>query len=64
MAEFLEPHKPHPVGRLVSHPADVAAQHSVLVPEYQQLSILRPVAAEHQDGRAEYSARQHVDDLE
>jgi hypothetical protein len=42
----------------------VAAQHSVLVPEYQQLSILRPVAAEHQDGRAEYSARQYVDDLE
>jgi hypothetical protein len=39
-------------------------QHSVLVPEYQQLSILRPVAAEHQDGRAECSACQHVDDLE
>ena len=48
----------------VSHPADVAAQHGVLVPEYQQLSILRPVAAEHQDSHAEYPARQQVGDLE
>ena len=56
--------EPHPVGRLVSHPADVAAQHGVLVPEYQQLSILRPVAAEHQDSHAEYPARQQVGDLE
>jgi hypothetical protein len=31
----------------------VPAQHRVLVPEYQQLGILRPVAAEHQDGQAE-----------
>jgi len=31
----------------------VAAQHRVLVPEYQQLSILRPVPAEHQDSEAE-----------
>ena len=41
--------EPYPVGRLVTHPADVAAQHRVLVPEYQQLSILRPVPAEHQE---------------
>ena len=45
--------EPHPVGRLVTHPADVAAQHRVLVPEFQQLSILRPVPAEHQDSEAE-----------
>ena len=45
--------EPHPVGRLVTHPADVAAQHCILVPEYQQLSILRPVPAEHQDSEAE-----------
>ena len=56
--------EPHPVGRLVPYPADVPAQHRVLVPEHQQLSILRPVAAEHQDGQAEYPARQQVDDLE
>jgi hypothetical protein len=48
--------EPYPVGRLVTHPAGVAAQHRVLVPEYQQLSILRPVRAGHQDGQAEYPA--------
>jgi hypothetical protein len=56
--------EPHPVGRLVPHPAGVAAQHRVLVPEYQQLSILRPVPAEHQDSQAEHAARQQADDLE
>jgi hypothetical protein len=34
----------------------VAAQHRVLVPEYQQLSIFRQVPAESQDGQAEYPA--------
>ena len=34
----------------------VAAQHRVLVPEYQQLSILRPVPAEYQDSQAGYPA--------
>jgi hypothetical protein len=29
-------------------------QRRVLVPEYQQFSILRRVRAEHQDGQAEY----------
>ena len=56
--------EPHPIGRLVSHPASVAAQYRVLVPEHQQLSVLRQVTAEHQDGQAEYPAREHVDDLE
>jgi len=42
----------------------VPAQDRVLVPEHQQLSILRQVAAEHQDGQAEYPAREQVDDLE
>ena len=50
--------------RLVPHPAGVPTQHHVLVPEHQQLSILRQVSAEHQDGQAEYPARQQVDDLE
>jgi hypothetical protein len=45
-----------PVGRLVAHPAGVAAQHRVLVPEYQQFSILRQVRAGHQGGQAEYPA--------
>ena len=56
--------EPHPVARLVPYPAGVPAQHRVLVPEHEQLGIFRPVAAEHQDGQAEYPARQQVDDLE
>jgi predicted polyphosphate/ATP-dependent NAD kinase len=42
----------------------VPAQHRVLVPEHQQLSILRQVPAERQDSQAEYPARQQIDDLE
>jgi hypothetical protein len=42
----------------------VPAQHRLLVAQNQQLSILGPAAAEHQDGQAEYPARQQVDDLE
>jgi hypothetical protein len=56
--------EPHPVGRLVPHPADVAAQDGVLVPEHEQLSVLRQVPAEYQDSQAEYPANQQVDDLE
>jgi hypothetical protein len=45
--------EPGPVGWLVSHPAGVTAQHRVLMPDHQQLSILRLVSAEHQDRQAE-----------
>jgi hypothetical protein len=45
--------EPGPVARLVPHPADVPAQHRVLVPEHQQFSILRPVPAERQDSQAQ-----------
>jgi hypothetical protein len=45
-------------------PAGVPPLDRVLVPEHQQFSILRQVAAEHQDGHAEYPAREQVDDLE
>jgi len=56
--------EPGPVGRLIPHPAGVPPQYRVLMPENQQLSILRQVAAEHQDSQAEYPAREQVDDLE
>ena len=46
--------EPQPVSRVVPDPADVAAEHRVLMPEHQQLSGLRPAAAEHQDSYAEY----------
>jgi len=45
--------EPYPVGRLVPYPADVAAQHRVLVPEHQQFSVIRQVLTEYQDGQAE-----------
>jgi hypothetical protein len=38
---------PGPASRLVPHPAGVPPQYRVLVPEHQQLSILRQVTAEH-----------------
>jgi len=34
------------------------------VPECQQLRILGQIPAQQQDGKAEYPASQHVDDLE
>ena len=48
----------------IPHPAGMPPQYRVLVPEHEQLGILRPVAPEHQDGKAEYPAREQVDDLE
>jgi hypothetical protein len=39
-------------------------QYRVLMPENQQLSILRQLTAERQDDQAEQPARKHVDDLE
>jgi hypothetical protein len=56
--------EPGPVSRLVPHPADVPPQYRILMPEHQQLSILRQVTAEHQDGQAEHPAHKQVDDLE
>jgi hypothetical protein len=56
--------EPHPVSGLVPHPPGVPAQHRVLVPEHQQLSILSQVPAEYQDGEGGYTADYQVDDLE
>ena len=56
--------EPGPADRLVSHPASVPPQDSVLMPENEQLGILRQATVEHQDGQAEYPAREQLDDLE
>ena len=56
--------EPGTVGRLIPHPADVPPQYRVLMPENQQLSILRQLTAERQDDQAEHPARKHVDNLE
>jgi hypothetical protein len=52
------------VGRLIPRPEDVPPQYRVFMPEHQQLSILRQVTAERQDGQAEHPARKHVEALE
>src|SRR5260370_5682879 len=56
--------EPHPVRCLVPYPAGGPARHRVLVPEHEQLSILRPVRAEYQDSQAECPANKQVADLE
>jgi hypothetical protein len=56
--------EPGPVSWLVPHPAGLPPQYRVLMPEHQQLSILRQATVEHQDDQAEYPAREQVDDLE
>jgi hypothetical protein len=42
----------------------VPPQHRVLVPEHEQFSILGQVSAEYQDGEAQYSANQQIDNRE
>lgn len=56
--------EPGSVTRLVPHPARVPSQYRVLMPEHQQLGILRQVPAEHHDGQAGHAAREQIDDLE
>jgi hypothetical protein len=56
--------EPGPVSRLIPYPAGLPPQDRVLVPEYQQFSILRQVTAAHQDGQAEHPACKQVHDLE
>jgi hypothetical protein len=61
--EPREHREPGPVGGLVPYPAGVPAQHRVLVPEHQQLGVLRAVPADHQDSQAEQPAHHQADDL-
>jgi hypothetical protein len=54
--------EPHPVGRVIPYPADIPAQHRVLVPEYEQLGVFARSARNTRT--AKHPARQQVDDLE
>jgi hypothetical protein len=56
--------EPGPAGWLIPHPASVPAQHRILVPEHQQLGVLRLVAAEHPDSQAKSPAHEQAGDLE
>jgi hypothetical protein len=62
--ESRERGEPGPVGWLVPHPASIPAQDRVLVPEHEQLSVLRLVPAEHQGSRAKSPAHEQTGDLE
>ena len=50
--------KPQPVGRLVADPADLAAQHRVLVAKYQELGVLGHVTPGQHHQAAEQTANE------
>ena len=52
--------EPGPVNGLVSHPADVAAQHRVLVAQNQQLGVLGQTTTEQHDQQPEHGTDDHV----
>jgi hypothetical protein len=54
---------PGRISWLVPHPAGLAPQDRVLIPQHQ-LRILGQVAAEHQDIQTEHTAHEHVDNPE
>ena len=56
--------EPQPVARLVADPADLAAQHRVLVPEHQELGILGYLTPGQHHQAAEQTAHKQVDDRE
>ena len=56
--------EPQPVRRLVADPADLAAQHRVLVPEHQELGILGHLTPGQHHQAAEQTAHEQVDDRE
>jgi hypothetical protein len=53
--------EPQPVGRLVADPADLAAQHRVLVPEHQEFGILGHLTPGQHHQAAEQAAREQVE---
>jgi hypothetical protein len=54
--------EPQPVARLITDPANLAAQDSVLVPEHQQFGVLgNPVPCQHRQA-AEQAAYEQVED--
>jgi hypothetical protein len=52
--------EPDPVSGLVSRPADVAAQHRVLVAQNQQLGVLGQITTEQHDQQPEHGTDDHV----
>jgi hypothetical protein len=56
--------EPQPVARLVADPADLSAQHRVLMTQHQQLGVPgHPTSTPHHQA-SEQAAREHVDDRE
>jgi hypothetical protein len=56
--------EPGPVTGLVPHPADVAAQHRVLVAQNQQLGVLGQITTEQHDQQPEHGTDDQVNEGE
>jgi hypothetical protein len=56
--------EPGPVSGLVPRPADVAAQHRVLVAQDQQLGVLGQITTEQHDQQPEHGTDDHVNEGE
>jgi hypothetical protein len=54
--------EPHPVDGPVVHPSDLSAQHGVLVPQHQQLSILAQVSPHQHGAQTQQPAHEPVQD--
>jgi len=54
--------EPQPVTRPVADPADLAAQHRVLVPEHQELGVLRYLVPGQHRQAAEQTTHEQVDE--
>jgi hypothetical protein len=55
---------PQPVARLVADPADLTAQHRVLMPQHQQLGVLGHLTPASHHQASEQAARKQADDRE
>jgi hypothetical protein len=56
--------EPGPVSGLVPHPADVAAQHRVLVAQDQQLRVLGQITTEQHDQQTKHGTDDQIDEGE
>jgi hypothetical protein len=54
--------QPQPVARLVTDPAGLAAQDSILVPQYQELSVLGRLGPGQHRQAAQQTANKQVND--
>jgi hypothetical protein len=56
--------EPEPVGRLVPDSRDIAPEHRVLMPQHQQLRVLRHITADKQHKHGEDLPDDHIQEQE